>query len=340
MSKGSDQHNKVRKPGTVERRSEWLEVIASCTEDAIVGRDQEGCITFWNEAATRIFGYLPDEAVGERFAELLPALSPADDDIVSRSLAKNHTLTEYDQVRLGKGDKPVGIGLTIAPVHGLDGLTLGTVMVIRDISARRRVAAELARADILATIAALAQSTVQRLNPPLARARRTLEKLPLDEAPASFGEALSEVHGALTSTLNALGHLAKLSIADDYRAPPVELSSVIEAAIRWSSITLQSGARLQAELTCPALVRADPTRLSRMFMHLLNYAAKAVSWKLPASERLIKVAVRNVDSSHVVADIRTTDQASHRRKERSCSTSFSPTSLSSNVTDESWLLPD
>jgi signal transduction histidine kinase len=97
--------------------------------------------------------------------------------------------------------------------------------------------------------------------------------------------------------------LAALSVIDDEHPSPVELSSVIEAAIRWSSVTLQSGARLQTTLASSALVRAEPTRLSQMFVHLLNHAADAVSAKLPASERVIEVTVRDEDATHVVAEI-------------------------------------
>ncbi len=303
MSKASDREDERPAPSGLARRSEWLEVIATSTEDAIVGRDLEGRITFWNEAATRIFGYLPDEVVGRRFDEVLPALNPADDEIISRSLAHHQSLAEYDQVRLGKGDKPVGVGLTIAPVHGLDGLSLGTVMVLRDISERRRVAAQLARADILATLGAVAKSTVQRVEPPLARARRILESLSLEDAPASFGVPLAEVHGALADALKALERLARLSAPEDEYTSPVELSSVIESAIRWSAVTLQSGARLRTELTRTAIVRADPMRLSQMFVHLLNHAADAVSSKLPASERLVEVSLHKVDSSHARVEI-------------------------------------
>jgi signal transduction histidine kinase len=83
----------------------------------------------------------------------------------------------------------------------------------------------------------------------------------------------------------------------------VALSSVIEAAIRWSAVTLQSGARLKTKLASEAMVRGDPTRLSQMFVHLLNYAAEAVSAKLPASERTVEVTACDTGGGYVVAEI-------------------------------------
>jgi PAS domain S-box-containing protein len=40
--------------------------------DAIVVADAEGTITFWNDAATRLFGFTPDEAVGRSLDLIIP----------------------------------------------------------------------------------------------------------------------------------------------------------------------------------------------------------------------------------------------------------------------------
>lgn len=40
--------------------------------DAVVIADAEGTITFWNEAATRLFGFTPDEALGRSLDLIIP----------------------------------------------------------------------------------------------------------------------------------------------------------------------------------------------------------------------------------------------------------------------------
>jgi len=49
-----------------------FERIASTSPDAIVGADSAGCINFWNNAATRLFGYAASEAVGKPIGFLFP----------------------------------------------------------------------------------------------------------------------------------------------------------------------------------------------------------------------------------------------------------------------------
>lgn len=50
---------------------EMLKAITSAARDAIIMIDNDGNITFWNEAAERIFGYSQDEALGKNCHELL-----------------------------------------------------------------------------------------------------------------------------------------------------------------------------------------------------------------------------------------------------------------------------
>ena len=54
-----------------ELRSRLAAIVAS-SDDAIISKSLDGVIATWNEGATRIFGYLPEEVIGKPITILIP----------------------------------------------------------------------------------------------------------------------------------------------------------------------------------------------------------------------------------------------------------------------------
>jgi len=60
-----------RQPVSPVQDAELAELVRALA-DAVVVADPEGTITFWNDAATRLFGWPPDEAVGQSLDLIIP----------------------------------------------------------------------------------------------------------------------------------------------------------------------------------------------------------------------------------------------------------------------------
>jgi PAS domain S-box-containing protein len=120
---------------------EWLSrQIVDKAADAIIFADTEGVIRLWNAGAEAIFGYPPEEALGQSL-----------DLIVPEKLRKNHWegyrkvmatgKTKYGKETLAvpaitKDDNRISIEFTIVLVTNDSGEPLGTAAIIRDVTER------------------------------------------------------------------------------------------------------------------------------------------------------------------------------------------------------------
>ena len=121
--------------------SEFLARLARDCPDAIIYADATGHIQFWNAAATRIFGFSDNEAIGARL-----------DLIIPERLRGRHW-EGYDKVMAGApsryGDgallavpalhndgRQISVEFTILPLHDDTGKLTGIAAFLRDATAR------------------------------------------------------------------------------------------------------------------------------------------------------------------------------------------------------------
>jgi diguanylate cyclase (GGDEF)-like protein/PAS domain S-box-containing protein len=123
---------------TERRRAEAdrarLAAIVEFSNDAIISKDLNGIITHWNAGAERIFGYRASEILGCSIFGLIPPDRLAEESRIM-SLIKRGVLTEhFETVRLGKGNRPIDVSLTISPIKDAEGNVIGASKIARDIT--------------------------------------------------------------------------------------------------------------------------------------------------------------------------------------------------------------
>jgi PAS domain S-box-containing protein len=113
--------------------------------EAVIAIDQEFRITYWNGGAERLYGWTAAEALGQSMPALVQS-SASDDDraAVVVHLSKSDQ-TKGEVIHHRKDGQPLRIEWDTLPLRDAAGAVMGYVSVTRDISARTRGQAALAR---------------------------------------------------------------------------------------------------------------------------------------------------------------------------------------------------
>lgn len=128
--------NSHRKQAEIE--SARLAAIVTSSDDAIISKTLEGRITSWNAAATRIFGYTPEEVIGKSITLLIPPeLRDEEPEILAR-LQRGERTDHFDTTRITKDGRRINISLTVSPVRDASGKIVGASKVARDITDRKK----------------------------------------------------------------------------------------------------------------------------------------------------------------------------------------------------------
>jgi PAS domain S-box-containing protein len=139
-----------------------LEALVRATGDGIVVADPEGVIRLWNPAATRIFGFAAEEAVGHSLDLIIP------ERFRPRHWAGYREVMRTGQTRYGtevlrvpathKDGRRLSIAFTVALLTDPGGRVAGIAAIVRDETERwteeqtlRRRVAELEKAAAAAT---------------------------------------------------------------------------------------------------------------------------------------------------------------------------------------------
>jgi PAS domain S-box-containing protein len=190
--------------------------VVESSNDAIICTDLSGTITTWNKAAKTIFGYGPEEVIGQPVF-LLAAPGREDEmPIILDQIIRGQKIQHYETVRRNKEGRQVAISLSVSPIRSVSGRIVGASKIARDITERKEAEAELHR---------LNETLEQRV------AERTAE---LEELNRQLQAKIAEREGTdrrLRELQSEVFHAARLSAVGQMAANLAhELNQVMTAA--------------------------------------------------------------------------------------------------------------
>lgn len=127
------------------RTQQWAEMaaIVNSSDDAILSLQLDGTITSWNAGAQQMYGFLPQEAVGNSVRLIVPAEFEAELAEMLHQLQLGEHLKNIETQRQDKQGRRLAVSLTLSPIQDASGRTIAIAAIERDISARKLAEAQL-----------------------------------------------------------------------------------------------------------------------------------------------------------------------------------------------------
>ncbi len=115
----------------------YLAAIVDSSDDAIIGKTLKGIITSWNTAAVRLFGYSPEEAIGQHINLIIPEERKNEELIIIGRVKEGQQVDHFETMRRTKDGKEIELSLTVSPIRNEAGDIIGASKIARDITSAR-----------------------------------------------------------------------------------------------------------------------------------------------------------------------------------------------------------
>jgi len=264
---------------TQRRAEESLAVIVENAIDAIVTANEQGDIETFNAAATRLFGYTAEEAVGSNLAVLMPEPhADSHDDYIGRYL----TSGEKRIIGLGRevlcrrkdgSTFPAELGVTEAHIAGRRVFT----GILRDLTERKRLESSMQQAQKLESLGVLAGGIAHDFNN-LLMSIRGLAGVALQELDED--DKTHDLVARIEKAALRASDLTKQMLAYSGKAPfePefVRLPELVEEMGALLAAVISKNVVIEYDLAADTPgVEGSPTQLRQVVMNLITNASDA-----------------------------------------------------------------
>ena len=291
--------------------------IVEATSDGIIRLDLLDRISFVNRRFAEMIGFDPVSVVGMSVFDLMSR-----EGKLVMTAALSAGTESLDVIFCHKDGTEISVNLAASALVDVEGHLIGNLGVLRDVTERKRLQAQLMVSDRMASMGTLAAGVAHEINNPLAAVIANLDYVSESLVPKIIGRGqskaapkmsrawlLDEIKGPLDDAREAADRVRLIvrdlkifsrSPADDRRGP-VDVKVVMESSLRMAWNEIRHRARVVKLYGQVPPVEADEGRLGQVFLNLIVNATQSMP-EGQAERNEIRVSTR-LTAGRVIVEV-------------------------------------
>jgi PAS domain S-box-containing protein len=256
---------------TLRQRADLLDLAS----EAIVVRDLNGTVQFWNPGATALYGWQPEESLGKNLHQLLHTQFPVPEQEIESTVSEGKRW-EGNLVQHTKDGHEIVVACR--KILQRDGRKPRVVLEIcRDITAQLQAEEALRRSERLAAMGRMAGIVAHEINNPL---EAIINLFYLLEKHPSLNQEAQRYAAMAEQELLRISHITKQTLSfyrESAQAISVSIPMLLDDILELQSRQLQAkGIIAERRYGNEAVVHGFPVELKQVFLNLIANAIQAM----------------------------------------------------------------
>ncbi|MBA4247069.1 MAG: hypothetical protein C0444_02070 [Microbacterium sp.] len=258
-----------------QAKVEQQAALLDAARDAIIVRDLDYRVHFWNKAAEDLYGWSRDEAMGRRVSELIYNDTTQLDHASAITLRDGYFSDEINQV--ARDGRPLVVDCRWQLIPNPDGEQTLILAVNSDITEWRREQDARLRAERMEALGTLAGGIAHDLNNVLTPILMSVQLLALDEDDAHRRDMLASTETAVKRGADMVRQVLSFVRGVDGRRIDVDVNRLVDEFVAITRDMLPEGIQLTVN-RAPHLSATigDPTQLQQVLVNLAINARDAM----------------------------------------------------------------